>query len=353
MKAEVSTPAELTRALKDPAVNHVALGPGTFPPFTVRRPDLSITGAGVDRTVLDGKDARSAEYGIRAHDNSHGLHLAEFSLTRCGHGTRITNSERVVLTNLKSHHHAGEGLQGGGCDNLLIQDVETSENGWKGRERELDIPQFGAHGTYFSGRGVVVRRLRSFGNGGCGAQCRGSDWLIEDSTLKDNLIGAGVGAPDLQILVNGCRILRCLLTSLTLHKDGGDAASEVVLEESTVYGVRRFACNVTPGLSAPHLLRSIMLGRRTGAAVQQDMDSEVFDRDPGGLVDEALRSLVAVGWGGSAAPAPEPPPAPTDWQARALAAEAELARVRGSHADAIRLMGEATMKLAEATEALA
>lgn len=323
--ATVLTPAELKRALADASVTNIALGPGTFPPFAIRRQDMTITGAGADATVIDGRDAASAEFGIRAHDASHGLHLGDFSITRCGHGARITGSERVTLARLKTHHNGGEGLQGGNLASLLAQDIESWENGWKGQEGTLGIPRFAAHGVYFQGSGTL-RRVKCWGNGGCGIQLRGGPWLVEDSEAKGNLIGAGVGAPDVQVMAEGVHLLRCLMTSLTIHKDGGDVGRAVTLEDSTVYGVKRFALNVTAGCEAPSLVRSIMLGRRTGAQPQQDTASEVFDRDPGGLVDEGLRSLVE-GIGYRLATAPDTPPPPAD-EADLAALRAQLQQLR-------------------------
>lgn len=246
-----------------------------------------------DSSVLD---AGGAEFGIRGQDGCHEFRLEGLEVTGAGHGTRMTNAEGGAIIACKFHHCLGEGTQGGGLENLTVEGVHTHRNGWQGAEGRVGIPQHACHGAYFKGSGTI-RGLDSHENDGCGLQLRGGPWVIEDSRIVDNLIGTGVGAPDVQVMAEDVELVRCLLSSLTIHSDGGDVGRNVVLTDSTVYGARRFALNVTRGCAPPQLVRSLMIGRVLAAAPQADVASQVLASDPGGLVGDDLGSLLAgAGW---------------------------------------------------------
>jgi hypothetical protein len=282
-------------------------------------------------------DCGGAEFGIRGADGCHGLKLEGLNLTNAGHGCRITNARGVIIVGVKSHHNGAEGLQGGPCQDLVIEDTECWENGT--REGVDSFYAHKGHGVYFSGAGVVLRRVRAWENDGCGAQARGDRWQFTDCEFTRNLIGSGVGAPDLQL--NGvwdATLIRCLIAEgnggLTLHNEERPC-KEILARDCAIFepAPAKFAVN---GIGAALTVKGgLVVGKLMGTPPA--FSADVF-RSPT-ATPAALAALAA--WKGGVSPNPEPTP-PTDeggeaalwrsrWSAerlRAEQAEASLAELR-------------------------
>lgn len=288
-------------------------------PVVIRHPRVRVYRD--DDSILEGA---GADFGVRGHDGCDSFRLEGLEITGCGHGCRMTGAEGGRILGVHSHHNAGEGLQGGNLTDLIVEDVTSHENGRQGQERRLGIPEWAAHGIYFDANGVIMRRVKCFLNGGCGLHARGRDWLIEHSEFTKNLLGSGVGAPDVQLTsVILAALNHCLIADgnagLTLYNENGPCR-EVSLQDSAIWAPDGKHAVYAWGGSVLKVGGGLIVGALKGTRPSVAPTTLVS-----ATANPTARAALQA-WQGQ--PAEEPPPPGTDLRLQLTRALAELEAAR-------------------------